>query len=101
MPAEPASVVGRCAACKRVRYCGTRCQRGDWPRHKPECKAWKDEAIVASGGCPLGDVKAQQAAFDKWWLSERTLAEIRKAAEGGDLAAKYFLGECFDFGKRL
>jgi len=100
MPAEPASVVGRCAACKRVRYCGTRCQRGDWPRHKPECKAWRDEAIVAAGGCPLGDVKAQQAAIDKCRAPERTLAEIREAAEGGEFAAQYLLGACLDHGVR-
>jgi len=99
LPAEPAST-GRCAGCKRVRYCGTGCQRGDWPRHKPECKAWKDEAIVAAGGCPLGDVKAQEAEILKWAAPERTLAEVRKAAEGGDLAAQYVLGECFYHGPK-
>jgi TPR repeat protein len=97
MPEEPADL-GRCGACKRLRYCGVPCQRGDWPRHKPECKAWRaeaDAAVVAAGGCPLGDLEAQQAAIDKWNKPVRTLAEIRKAAEGGDLAAQYLLGLCF------
>ena len=31
----------------------------------------------------------------KWAASERTLAAIRAAAEGGDIAAQYVLGECF------
>jgi GDPmannose 4,6-dehydratase len=83
-----------------VRYCGIPCQRSDWPRQKPECKAWKDEAIVAAGGCPLGDVKAQAAAIEKWAAPERTLAEIRKAAEGGDLAAQYVIGVSFHDGKK-
>jgi TPR repeat protein len=100
MPEEPASA-GRCAACKRVRYCGVACQKADWPRHKPECKAWKDAEVVASGGCPLGDLKAQEAAIMMWNAPERTLAEIRKAAEGGDLAAQYMLGNCFDIGDKV
>jgi len=99
LPEEPAST-GRCAGCKRLRYCGKPCQTRDWPRHKPECKAWKDEATVAAGGCPLGDVKAQRAAIQKWAAPERTLAEIRKAAEGGDLAAQVVLGACFMKGAR-
>jgi len=46
IPAEPAST-GRCAGCRRVRYCCKPCQLGDWPRHKADCKAWRDEATVA------------------------------------------------------
>jgi len=99
IPTEPANT-GRCAACKRVRYCGTGCQRGDWPRHKPECNAWKDEVIVAAGGCPLGDLKAQEAAIAKWEAPGRTLAEICKAAEGGNLEAQCVLGLCFQQGRK-
>ena len=51
---------------------------------------------MASGGCPLGDLKAQEAAIKKWVALERTLPEIRKAAEGGDLAAQYLFGGCFE-----
>jgi TPR repeat protein len=87
---EPAST-GRCSGCRRVRYCGSNCHQADWPRHRPECKAWKAEAVVAAGGCPLGDLKAQQASIEMWGAEERTLAETRKAAEGGDLAAQYVL----------
>jgi TPR repeat protein len=84
MPEEPVSV-GRCAACKRVRYCGVACQKADWPRHKPECKAWKDAEVVASGGCPLGDLKAQEEAIRMWVAPERTLAQ-------------FLFGGCFEFG---
>jgi hypothetical protein len=28
-----------CSGCKMVRYCDTTCQRDDWARHKPECRA--------------------------------------------------------------
>ena len=28
-----------CGGCKMVRYCDTTCQRGDWARHKPDCRA--------------------------------------------------------------
>ncbi len=27
----------RCSRCKKARYCGSRCQKKDWPRHKQEC----------------------------------------------------------------
>ena len=73
------------------------------PRHKPQCKAWRaeaDAAVVAAGGCPVGDVAAQEAAVDKWLAPARTLAEIRAAAERGDLAAMHVLGSCFRYGGR-
>ena len=101
--AEPTGNAGRCAGCKRVRYCGAECQRGDWPRHKAECKAWRaeaDAAVVAAGGCPLGDVEAQWVAIKKWAVAEKTLAAIRAAAEGGDLAAQYVLSVCFGEGAK-
>ncbi|OJT07669.1 hypothetical protein TRAPUB_1468 [Trametes pubescens] len=27
----------RCSGCRMTRYCGTECQRKDWPRHKVTC----------------------------------------------------------------
>jgi hypothetical protein len=30
-----------CGGCKRVRYCCDACCRADWPRHHPECGAWR------------------------------------------------------------
>jgi len=53
----------------------------------------EDAAVVTAGGCPLGDVEAQQAAIDSW--GRRPLAAIREAAEGGELSAQYVLGVCF------
>jgi TPR repeat protein len=94
---------GRCGGCRRLRYCGVACQKSDWPAHKPQCKAWRaedDAEVVAAGGCPLGDVKAQRAVIQKWAEPGKTLAEIRAAAEGGDLAAQCVLGECIRDGKR-
>ncbi|KZV92422.1 hypothetical protein EXIGLDRAFT_598548, partial [Exidia glandulosa HHB12029] len=32
--------LSRCAKCKVARYCNSKCQRSDWPRHKIECDAW-------------------------------------------------------------
>jgi len=78
-----------------LRYCGAECQRDDWPRHRPECRAWRaeaDAATIAAGGCPLGDVAAQRAAYEKWRARERTTAEIRAAAAGGNQAAQFMLG---------
>jgi TPR repeat protein len=94
-PPVSADVTGRCSGCKRVRYCDVKCQKGDWLRHKPECKTWRaeaDAAIVAAGGCPLGDLAAQGAAVMKWMVTGRSLAAIRAAAEGGDLSAQSAIG---------
>jgi TPR repeat protein len=57
-----------------------------------------DAAVVAAGRCPLGDLAAQRAACQAWLA--RPLAALRAAAEAGDLAAMFALGECFRLGKR-
>jgi large subunit ribosomal protein L40e len=59
------AVAGLCKVCKRVRFCGSTCFRSGWPRHKAECKAWKDEAdgaIIAVCGSLPGSDTAQEAA---------------------------------------
>ena len=48
----------------------------------------------------MGDLAAQEAAVNKWRAPARTLAEIRAAAERGDLAAMHVLGLCFRDGAR-
>jgi TPR repeat protein len=93
---DPLGTTGRCSGCKKLRYCGAECQRVNWPHHRAECGAWKaeaDAAAVAAGGCPLGDLAAQQEALDK--AEAKPLAALRAAAEGGDLAALCVLGSIF------
>ena len=41
----------RCASCKVVSYCSVKCQRADWPAHKPYCAApinWDAEIVISS-----------------------------------------------------
>ena len=51
-----------CTACHMVRYCGVKCQRGHWPKHKKECKRAaekRDEILFKQpetnypGDCPI------------------------------------------------
>lgn len=32
-------VLEKCSGCHLMQYCSTKCQRQDWPRHKPNCRA--------------------------------------------------------------
>lgn len=32
----------RCAGCNTAKYCTRECQKADWPRHRPECKALQE-----------------------------------------------------------
>ncbi len=32
----------RCTKCNTAKYCGRGCQKADWPRHRPECKALQE-----------------------------------------------------------
>ena len=53
----------KCTACYLVRYCGVKCQRDHWPKHKRECKKraaeLKDEILFRQpesnhyGDCPI------------------------------------------------
>ena len=85
-----------------MRYCDEACQRADWSRHRPDCRAWRrsdaDAAVVAAGGCPLGDLEAQAQAVDEWRTLGVPLAELRAAAEAGNLAAQFVFGAWLDQG---
>ena len=50
-----------------------------------------DERIIAAGGCPLGDLAAQHAAFEIRSRLQR--GDIRSAAERGDLASQYLVAQ--------
>jgi hypothetical protein len=59
-----ANVVGqlrRCGACLEVAYCDEKCQRGDWPAHKPRCaiaKAFRlASELVCSDAAVNGSMK--------------------------------------------
>ena len=58
----------------------------------------EDAAAVAAGRCPLGDLAAQQATVDSW--GRRSLADVRTAAEGGELSAQLVLGHCLRTGAK-
>ncbi len=40
--------LSRCADCKAALYCGSPCQKSDWPRHKLVCKILKEEPAPPS-----------------------------------------------------
>lgn len=46
-----------CNNCKKVKYCGSACQRKSWPDHKAECKRLHDEALFKPSppkpDCPI------------------------------------------------
>jgi len=42
----------RCAACRRVAYCGKSCQVGAWGDHKRECRAAQAADAAADGKAP-------------------------------------------------
>ena len=46
--------------------------------------------IIAAGGCPLGNVTAQEVCVRRWF-EEPSIDAVCAAAEGGDLAAQYVL----------
>jgi hypothetical protein len=67
-----------CTACRAVAYCGAACQRADWRRHAPACKA----AAAAAGGAT--DIADEDAATAQ--LSETLCACCRSsllATDGG------------------
>lgn len=46
-----------CARCRSVAYCGTQCQRRDWPTHKHDCTPAQPLAEAAAAPTPTGEEK--------------------------------------------
>ncbi|KAJ7171298.1 hypothetical protein C8R46DRAFT_1088130 [Mycena filopes] len=65
-----------CKQCKMRHYCGTDCQKADWPRHKDECK--RQAASLAAADQWLGTLHRN---FDAWWVA---------------LGASFFMETCVD-----
>ena len=45
-----------CNACGAVRYCGSECQRADWPAHRLACKtlaADREVMVISHSSYPL------------------------------------------------
>ena len=59
----------KCGGCKSVTYCGAKCQKLDWPRHKRLCapvviKEWegRGRGLVASKNIKMGDLIVKDKA---------------------------------------
>ncbi|KAJ7042287.1 hypothetical protein C8F04DRAFT_1077288 [Mycena alexandri] len=61
-----------CKGCDLRFYCGTDCQRPDWPRHKDECRrqAACEEAAKQTHGTLSDDFKAWHAAMGPLFFTE-------------------------------
>ncbi|KAJ7670930.1 hypothetical protein DFH06DRAFT_1179205 [Mycena polygramma] len=67
----------RCSSCRRVYYCSSDCQKNDWGRHKPLCKALKSlendadltaELIAPFPSSPQSDI----AVLDRLSVSHKS-----------------------------
>lgn len=59
----------------------------------PRVPTADDACVIAAGGCPLGDLAAQHVAFK--FRSRQPFADIRSAAERGDLAGQYLVAVAY------
>lgn len=99
-----------CAACRSALYCDATCQRSDWARHKPECKAHvaavkrdSEKDCLRSAFAFTGDmgaaqrkvalrpanIKAEDARCDPWAYAPPSVR--LQAAEAGDASAQHQL----------
>ena len=46
----------RCSKCKVARYCGSQCQRSDWPAHKHECATLAVGTLHGLDDAPAADI---------------------------------------------
>ena len=75
---------GACSRCGSVLYCGSQCQRSDWPRHKPHCRqtVLKITAIPGRGTAVLatGNIKPGTKIYqEKPLLLTRIPASVTEA----------------------
>ncbi len=87
----------KCAACWSTYYCGPRCQRLDWRRHKQEDACREHQKALAicaatrakpAGAEPLPDVKLDQKC-DQVGVDQRHLGAPSETVSGTDSFAFY------------
>ena len=66
-----------CTACLAAVYCSTACQKVDWKRHKPECKARRDATATLA---------AHGVAYTQKVPGRKQLKAAAKAAASADAA---------------
>jgi hypothetical protein len=86
------SAISLCAGCKKVAYCGPKCQKADWSTHKSICKnpaisisGSAAAAAVASAASRSGSAAASAASGSAASAASRSAASAasRSAAKGG------------------
>ena len=92
----------RCTRCSVAHYCNADHQTNDWPRHKGECKRWKQiyatsVNILPPPGIP-DNIIEQHKAVGRW--RDGPLDETETAAEGGNADAQFALSQRYLFGIR-
>ena len=51
----------RCSLCA-LAYCSIACQKAHWPKHKADCRKWKEE-LDSFKGCPVCAPRCRQTSF--------------------------------------
>lgn len=69
--------IKKCSICKTLKYCGKKCQREDWHRHKPKCNTYKDDGSRVNK-VKKGSNKIKMVVFEnQHFLNKKILEGIR------------------------